>query len=413
NSIAGQAITFNSQPNLGAGVFVGDFAEIIIYDHALTPADRDAVTAYLTTKYAIVLNPPPVASSQSVTTAENTPVGITLVATQSANHPLAYTVASPPVHGTLSGTAPNLTYTPAANYYGPDSFTFTAQDGAVSSNTALVSIMVVQPPVAANQSVTTTENAAVGITLAATQINNDALGYVVASSPVHGTLSGTAPNLTYTPAANYYGPDSFTFTANDGAVGSNVGTVSITVTKVNYPPVAFTQSVTTTQNAPVVITLTATQTNNDPLAYMVQSPPAHGTLSGMAPNLTYTPATNYYGADNFTFTANDSTVASNAATVSITVMQIPAVAPVFSSAGHAVAITSVTSGATIRYTTDGSTPTEANGTVYSGPVSISTPITLKAMAYGGGFLDSPVISATIGITTITITTPANGSTINN
>ena len=46
-------------------------------------------------------------------------------------------------------------------------------------------------------------------------------------------MSGTAPNLTYTPDANYNGPDSFTFKANDGTEDSNTATVSITVTAVN------------------------------------------------------------------------------------------------------------------------------------------------------------------------------------
>ncbi len=83
---------------------------------------------------------------------------------------------------------------------------------------------------------------------------------------------------------------------------SNTATVSITVTKVNYPPVAASQSITTNENAAVAITLVATQTNNDPLTYAAGTP-SHGTLSGTAPNITYTPATNYYGPDSFTFTA--------------------------------------------------------------------------------------------------------------
>ena len=39
----------------------------------------------------------------------------------------------------------------------------------------------------------------------------------MASGPAHGTLSGSGANLTYTPAANYNGPDSFSYVANDGA----------------------------------------------------------------------------------------------------------------------------------------------------------------------------------------------------
>jgi AraC-like DNA-binding protein len=96
-------------------------------------------------------------------------------------------------------------------------------------------------------------------------------------------------------------------------------------------------------------------------------------------------------------------------------LNLPLVAatPIFSSAAglHTVAISSATSGVSIRYTTDGSTPTETNGTLYSGPVNITTPITLKAIAYESGYSDSSVASAVIGIPTITITAPANGATI--
>jgi hypothetical protein len=59
----------------------------------------------------------------------------------------------------------------------------------------------------------------------------------VVTQPTNGSLSGTAPNLTYTPNANYNGPDSFTFKANDGTEDSNTATVSITVTAVNDAPV--------------------------------------------------------------------------------------------------------------------------------------------------------------------------------
>ncbi len=93
-------------------------------------------------------------------------------------------------------------------------------------------------PVANNQSVTTAQNTAVGITLTATDADGNPLTFAIVAGPSHGSLSGTAPNVTYTPASNYSGPDSFTFTANDGTADSNVATVSITVTHTNHPPVA-------------------------------------------------------------------------------------------------------------------------------------------------------------------------------
>src|SRR5439155_19869816 len=147
-----------------------------------------------------------------------------------------YTIGTGPTHGTLSGTAPNLTYTPAANYNGPDSFTFKANDGELDSNVATVSITVNavnDAPVASNQAVVTDEDTAKAITLSANDVEGSPLTYAIVTAPAHGTLSGTAPNLIYTPAANYNGPDSFTFKANDGELNSNLATVSITVNAVN------------------------------------------------------------------------------------------------------------------------------------------------------------------------------------
>lgn len=89
-------------------------------------------------------------------------------------------------------------------------------------------------PVAADQSVSTSVNTGMAITLSATDANLDPLTYSVAASPVHGTLSGDAPNLTYHPTADLVGSDSFTFTASDGKLASTIATVSITVT-LNLP----------------------------------------------------------------------------------------------------------------------------------------------------------------------------------
>ncbi len=87
-----------------------------------------------------------------------------------------------------------------------------------------------KPPVVADQSVSTNAGQPVAITLSATDENDDALTYTVDSAPAHGTLSGTAPNLTYTPDSGFVGQDSFTFTVSDGHGGSATATVTITVT---------------------------------------------------------------------------------------------------------------------------------------------------------------------------------------
>ena len=166
---------------------------------------------------------------------------------------LTFAVVTGPAHGTPDGTAPNLIYTPAPGYQGSDSFTFSASDGQATSAPATVSIAVTHvnhAPTADAQSVTTAEDAAVAITLTGSDSDGDPLTYLIVNAPAHGTLSGTAPNLTYTPAANYNGADSFTFKVNDGLADSAPAAVDINVTPVNDAPVAIAQSVTTAEDAP-------------------------------------------------------------------------------------------------------------------------------------------------------------------
>src|SRR4029077_10327587 len=105
----------------------------------------------------------------------------------------------------------------------------------------------------------------------------------------------------YTPAANYNGTDSFTFIANDGSLDSNVATVAITIAAVNDAPVADNQSVAATEDTPAAITLTASDVDSPTLTYHIVSGPSHGTVTGAAPTVVYTPAANYNGADSFTF----------------------------------------------------------------------------------------------------------------
>ena len=93
-------------------------------------------------------------------------------------------------------------------------------------------------PTADNQSLSTYEDIPQDITLTATDIDGDDLTYTVVGEPSYGTLSGTVPNLTYWPNANYNGSDSFTFKANDGQADSEIATVTITINPANDTPVA-------------------------------------------------------------------------------------------------------------------------------------------------------------------------------
>ena len=191
--------------------------------------------------------------------------------------------------------------------------------GAFSAVFLTVTDPANQAPVAYPQSVETAEDTAVSITLTGSDPEGSALTYSVATGPSHGALSGTASELTYTPALNYNGADSFTFIVNDGQLDSAAATVEIAIWAVNDAPVANGQSVATQQETVVSITLTGTDADGDALAYTVTGGPSNGTLAGTGANLTYTPNAGYSGADSFTFTANDGAADSAEAAINITV----------------------------------------------------------------------------------------------
>src|SRR4029079_16763791 len=146
--------------------------------------------------------------------------------TDADGNPLSAALVSGPAHGTLIfNTNGSFSYTPATNYNGADSFTYKANDGQTDSNIATVLLTVVavnDAPVAANDTAVLAEDttltvAAPGVLGNDTDVEGDLLNAAVVSGPLHGTLTlNSNGSLSYTPAANYNGPDSFTYKANDG-----------------------------------------------------------------------------------------------------------------------------------------------------------------------------------------------------
>ncbi|MFN8062863.1 MAG: Calx-beta domain-containing protein [Vicinamibacterales bacterium] len=181
----------------------------------------------------------PVANNQSVSTVMGTPVAVVLTGSSPLGLPLSFDLVGAPSHGQVTGTPPNVTYTPSPGYVGSDAFTFKANDGLVESNVATVSVTVSQPnqaPVASAASMTVPAGVPTTLTLVATDPENAPLTYAIVAAPAHGTVSGgTGATRTYTPNPGYAGPDAFTFKANDGALDSNVAQVSLTVAAL--PPV--------------------------------------------------------------------------------------------------------------------------------------------------------------------------------
>jgi hypothetical protein len=104
----------------------------------------------------------------------------------------------------------------------------------------------------------------------------------------------------------------------------------------NAAPTADPESVTTVEDTPLAIVLSGSDPEHDALTFSIVTPPAHGVLTGTAPNLTYTPALDFSGADSFTFRVNDATADSAPATVAITVVAALAVTTTAPNGGEKV-----------------------------------------------------------------------------
>jgi subtilisin len=185
------------------------------------------------------------------------------------------------------------------------------------------------PPVAVDDSATTDQGVAVTVNVLANDSDpdGDPLTVTAVSQPANGSVTFTATDVTYTPAANFYGNDSFGYTISDGNGGSASATVAVTVNHVNQAPVAVGDSATTAQDTPVTVNVLANDSDpdGDTLSVLSVGAPSHGSAGTNGTTVTYTPAAGYSGSDLFAYTIQDTYGATASATVSVTVT--PAAGP--------------------------------------------------------------------------------------
>ncbi|WP_375454131.1 Ig-like domain-containing protein [uncultured Methylobacterium sp.] len=306
----------------------------------------------------VTIGAPPDLAPVAEDAAPTVPASRVLRGTLGASDPdspvLTYAQVTGPAHGTLTVQPDgDYTYTPTDGYYGGDGFTFRASDGTLDSNLATVTIGAPPDlaPVAQDLSVAVPANRVLTGVLIATDVDSSTLTYAQIEGPAHGTLTLQPDgDYIYTPADGYYGGDSFTFRASDGTLDSNLATVTIGAPP-DLAPVA--EDAFTAVPASRVLTgaVTATDVDSSSLTYALTSGPAHGTLTLASDGrYTYRPDEGYYGGDRFTFRANDGTLDSNIATV--TIGAPPDIAPVAEDATVAVPASRVLTGALVATDVD-------------------------------------------------------------
>ena len=282
---------------------------------------------------------PPGAANSSTSTSEDVTATFTLDGVGSGN--LTYTIVTPPSHGTLSGSGANQTYTPAPDYNGSDSFTFKVSNSNGTSNTATVSITVLEvndAPGAANDPASTNEDQTVTIA-AATLTANDSKGpanestqtltvtEVAATADTHGTVTLSNGQVSYTPAANYNGAASFSYRVCDNGITRGAsdslcatGTVNVTVASVNdAPTVSIAAPAPSVEGSAVAATATVTDVDANESFTYAWTVTKNGVAFGAATSTSFSFTPDDNGTYAVSLTVTDSNGGSGSGSASVAV----------------------------------------------------------------------------------------------
>jgi VCBS repeat-containing protein len=163
-----------------------------------------------------------------------------------------------------------------------------------------------------------------------TDADGDSLIALLASNPVHGSLNLVANgSFTYTPEANFYGSDSFSYRATDGMAYSIIVVVTISVMAINDSPIAAGDAYSTNHDIGLVIAAPGVLSNDvdadgDSLSAVINTLPQHGSLMlNTHGSFTYMPEAGFSGVDQFSYQADDGSVLIEEAVVMITVEPAP------------------------------------------------------------------------------------------
>ncbi|NET00249.1 MAG: tandem-95 repeat protein [Sphaerospermopsis sp. SIO1G1] len=323
----------------------GDFSGNDSFTYTVQDGDGGTSNAATVNVTVTPVNDNPVANNDTATTSEGNAVVIDVLTndTDVENNIDITTVqiSTSPTNGTASvdETTGEITYTPTGDFSGNDSFTYTVQDGdGGTSNSATVNVTVTpvnDNPVATDDTATTPEGNPITINVlnndTDTENNIDITTVEISTSPTNGTASvdETTGEITYTPTGDFSGEDSFTYTVQDGDGGtSNAATVNVTVTPVNDNPVATDDTATTSEDRSVIINVLNNDNDIDgnlDLNTLQIVQPTNGTTTYISSTgeIVYTPDSNFFGNDSFTYTIQDTEGGtSNVATVNLTVNSV-------------------------------------------------------------------------------------------
>ncbi|HHF2978249.1 TPA: tandem-95 repeat protein, partial [Vibrio diabolicus] len=216
------------------------------------------------------------------------------------------------------------TFTPTADWNGSEALTFTATDPSGESVSQTVSFTVAPVADIVADKATVVEDTATIIKVLGNDTfegNDKVVSLDTNKGPANGTVSVNPDgSVTYTPNDNYHGADSFTYIVTSGGVSEST-TVNVDVTPVNDAPVATNDNAVTDEDTPVTIDVLPNDTDVDGDKLSIESasvPKEQGTVEVVNGKLVFTPAENFNGDAEITYTITDG-VLTDQAKVTVTV----------------------------------------------------------------------------------------------
>ncbi|MGI3095263.1 tandem-95 repeat protein [Vibrio diabolicus] len=216
------------------------------------------------------------------------------------------------------------TISPTADWNGSETLTFTATDLSGESVSQTVNFTVAPVADIVADKTTVVEDTPTIIKVLGNDTfegDDKVVSLDTNNGPANGTVSVNPDgSVTYTPSDNYHGTDSFTYIVTSGGVSEST-TVNVDVTPVNDAPVAKDDTATTQEDTAVTIDVLPNDTDVDGDKFSIQSasvPEAQGKVEIVDGKLVFTPAENFNGGAEITYTVTDGSL-NDQATVNVTV----------------------------------------------------------------------------------------------
>ncbi|KPA12769.1 peptidase-like protein, partial [Candidatus Magnetomorum sp. HK-1] len=334
---AGSNKTFFIQPDVGCQI-----KQLKVNNKAVLLSGNQYTIESIAKDYTlnaefVVINNAPVISNANLFLFEDTPISGQLTGNDLDNDMLTFHIQSPPVSGALNlmDSTGIFVYTPNAQYFGSDAFTFFANDGKIESNRATISINITSVndiPQSYDGKIQLNEDSFISAYFTAFDADNDLLSYAISKQASKGVVVITSQKqgtFVYTPNPDANGEDLFMFTVSDNKSTSSPSVIRVTIDAINDLPRTSDQQVETGVSESIEITLLATDNDSDTLEFYLKTLANYGQISCMgytineiseqlmSPHILYIPNPAYRGLDNFSYYASDGSEESNISEIQI------------------------------------------------------------------------------------------------